>query len=165
MMKTFHRFIIALASMFFVFFNSGALLAQPHESDHKHSHDNHAPSELSLDHGKQWKTDAPLRQGMQSINDAVMKAVPAYHHETLTKVDAEKLSRQINDHVNYLIENCQLDPGADATLHVLIGYFLAGSAILSNEPLSSQGLPRIVKALQLYPHYFIHPGWSQLIEE
>lgn len=165
MMKTFHRFLIALVSSFFIFFNNGVLLAETSVTDHHHSHDNHALSGLSLDHGKKWQTDAALRQGMQSINDVVMKAVPAYHHETLTKMDADKLSRQINDQVSYLIENCKLEPGADATLHVLIGDFLTGSATLSKESLSPQGLPHIVRALQLYPDYFVHPGWSQLIEE
>ena len=110
-------------------------------ADHQHSHaqNEHAASGLSLDHGKKWQTDAPLRQGMQSINDAVMKAVPAYHQETLTKTDADELARQINDQVNYLVANCKLEPGADATLHVLIGDLLTGAAKVSNEPLSPAG--------------------------
>jgi len=165
MMKTLHRFLIALLCSFFIFFNSGTLLAETNAIDHQHSHEDHASSGLSLDHGNKWKTDAPLRLGMQSINDAVMKAAPAYHNEMLTKKDANKLSRQINDQVNYLIENCKLEPGADATLHVLIGDFLTGAVTLSNEPLSPQGLPHIVKALQLYPDYFEHERWNKMTEE
>ncbi|MDT8283777.1 MAG: hypothetical protein RQ982_13335 [Gammaproteobacteria bacterium] len=161
MMKTCLRLLITLLSSFFIFFYSGVLLAETNttEQQHNHGHEDHAVSGLSLDHGKKWKTDAALRQGMQGIDDAAMKAVPAYHDETLTKADANKLARQINDQVNYLIENCKLEPGADTTLHVFIGDFLTGSANLSHQPLSPQGLPQIVKTLQLYPDYFEHDGW------
>ncbi len=152
-MKTHHRFLIAVPGIFFVLFNSGVLLAASSASDHQHAHaqNEHAVSGLSLDHGERWQTDAPLRRGMQSINDAVMKAVPDYHDETLTKADAEKLSGHINAQVNYLIENCKLEPGADATLHVLIGDFLTAATTLSEQPLSPEGLPHIVKVVTVVP--------------
>ena len=142
-------------------FSAGTLLAETNETDHQHGHAGHAVSGVSLDQGHKWKTDAALRQGMKRINDAVVKAVPAYHHDSLTQVDADKLSRQINEQVNYLIENCKLAPGADATLHVFIGDFLTGAATLSKEPLSPKGLPQIVKALQTYPDYFEHESWNK----
>ena len=132
---------------------------------HQHGHDEHAAAALSLDHGKKWQTDAPLRKGMQSINDAVMNAVVAFHQDALTKPDAEKLARHINSQVEYLVANCKLEPQADAVLHVFIGDLLAGADKLSQDPLSNQGLPRIIKVLQQYPDYFDHQGWNEVTHE
>ena len=167
MKKSIHRLWLALFSSFIIFTNPGSLQAEPSMADHQYSHgqSEHAASGLSLDHGQKWKTDAPLRQGMQSISDAVMNAVPAYHHETLTKSNAEQLARHINDQVNYLVANCKLEPGADATLHVLIGDMLTAATRVANEPLSPQGMPHLVKILQLYPDYFEHQGWNEITEK
>jgi len=167
MMKISNSFLIALFSGIFVLFNAGILPAETNIVEHQHTHgdEEQAVSGLSLDHGEKWKTDTALRQGMQTINDAVMQAVPAYHDAALTKTDADKLARQINEQVNYLVANCKLEPGADATLHVFIGDLLTAAARLSDEPSSSQGLPVMVKTLQQYPSYFDHPGWNKLEEE
>ncbi len=141
--------------------------AETSMADHQHSHgqSEHTASGLSLDHGQKWKTDVPLRKGMQSISDAVMNSVPAYHHDTLNKADAEQLASHINDQVNYLIANCKLEPGADATLHVLIGELLTAATKVSSEPSSPQGMPHLVKTLQLYPDYFEHQGWNKITEK
>ena len=167
MMKSIRNFWLVLISSVIFFANTGHLQAETSVSDHQHNHgqSEHTASGLSLDQGQKWKTDAPLRQGMQSINDAVMKTVPAYHDETLTKTDAEQLARHINDQVNYLIANCKLEPGADATLHVLIGDLLTAATKVENEPLSHQGMPHLVKTLQLYPDYFEHHGWNEIAEK
>ena len=129
---------------------------------HHHGHDEHAASALSLNQGKKWQTDAPLRKGMQSIKHAAMSAADAFHHDALTKPDAEKLASHINGQVDYLVANCKLEPQADATLHVLIGDLLSGADALSKQPLSSEGLPKIVKVLQIYPDYFEHQGWDAI---
>jgi len=127
---------------------------------HSHGHDENATSALSLDQGKKWQTDAALRQGMQSINDAVMRNVDTFHHNKLTQSDAEKLAQHINDQVTYLVTNCKLESKADATLHVLIGELLAGADALKKNPQSMQGMPVLVKALMQYPEYFEHKGWK-----
>ena len=158
-MKSFHKIFIVLVSAVLFLVIAIPLKAETSIADH-HSHDGHAASGLSLDQGKKWKTDAPLRKGMQSINDAVMNAVPSFHHHTLKKPDAEKLARHINDQVAYLVANCKLEPKADATLHVFIGELLSAADTLSKEPLSNQGLPAIVNVLHQYPVYFDHQGWN-----
>jgi hypothetical protein len=126
----------------------------------EHNHDQHANASLTLDHGKKWQGDIPLRQGMQSINDAVMKNVDAFHHDKLTKTDADKLAQHINEQVTFLVNNCKLEPKADATLHVIIGELLSGSEALKKDPDSMQGMPVLVKALMQYPEYFEHKGWK-----
>jgi len=156
---------LTIASVLFA--STGAVQAETVMTDHQHGHaeKQHAVSELSLDHGKKWQTDAPLRRGMQHINDAVMHAVPAYHDDTLSKSEADELAGQINAQIEYMIANCKLEPAADATLHVLIGKLLTGAASLENDPLSSQGLPHIVSTLHQYSEYFAHPGLNKTTEK
>ncbi|MBI3187639.1 MAG: hypothetical protein HYZ31_07245 [Gammaproteobacteria bacterium] len=134
--------------------------AQTPATEHNHGHDQQAASALTLDHGKKWQSDAPLRQGMQSISDAVMKNVDAFHHDKLTKPDADKLAQHINEQVTFLVTNCKLQPQADATLHVIIGELLTGADALKKDPNSMQGMPTLVKALMQYPEYFEHKGWK-----
>jgi len=167
MMRISRGFLIALLGGFFTLINAGILPAETHSVERQHSHgqEEHAVSGLNLNHGEKWKTDAALRQGMQAINNAVRRAVPAYHDDALTKTDADKLAKQINEQVNYLVANCKLEPGADATLHVLIGELLTAAARQSEEPLSGQGVSVMIDTLQQYPVYFDHPGWNELIEE
>lgn len=135
------------------------------EHQHNHGHNELAGSALKLNQGNKWQTDAALRQGMQNIYDSVMNAANAFHHASLTQSEAKKLAAQINGQVEYLVANCQLEPQADAVLHVLIGELLTGAEELSKEPLSNQGLPQIVKVLQRYPDYFDHPGWKAVTHE
>lgn len=162
MKKLLRRSLLVLVCSYITLINTDVLLAETDITDHQHSHSQvqHADSGLSLNHGEKWKTDAPLRQGMQSINEAAMNAIPAYHHQTLTKMDGTKLAKDINEQVNYMVANCKLEPAADATLHVLIGDLLTAAAEVDKDPLSQQGLPNIIKTLQLYPEYFDHQGWT-----
>lgn len=161
-MKILQRLPVTLISGFLLLAGSAGALAQTPISDHQHDDAHAEDATLNLDHGEKWKTDAPLRQGMENINAAVMDAVPAYHQETLTKADSEKLATEISTQVNYLIENCELEPGADATLHVLIGELLTAANKVSVNPMSEQGMPGLVKAMQQYQDYFEHPGLKSI---
>lgn len=127
-----------------------------------HQHSDHGAPALTLNNGQKWQSDGPLRQGMEKINNAVIKAVPAFHQDTLTKFDAEQLANEINQQVEYLVQNCKLSPQADAVLHVIIADLVAGANVLTTHPLSMQGLPRIVGALQQYPKYFEQPQWHEI---
>lgn len=151
-------FGISVCGLLF-FSGAGLLHAEPGESHH-HGHDQHSAAGLLLNDGKRWKTDAALRQGMQQIKVTTMAATNAFHNDTLTSADANKLSLKISEQVNYLIKNCKLEPDADATLHVLLGDFLSAAQIIKAEPLSSEGMPVMVKALIAYPRYFDHPDWG-----
>jgi hypothetical protein len=125
----------------------------------KHGHGQHGMSELALNDGKRWATDAPLRQGLERIRDGVAPIVAASTARPLTKDEATALSGAIKDQVQFLVENCKLEPRADAALHVLLNDFLEGA-----DPASKAGLERVVKALNLYPHHFDHHGWRPLAE-
>lgn len=159
-MKVINNIFIAYISSIALLIMSASVKAESGES-HQHGHSEHAVAGLILNDGKKWQTDAALRQGMSEINNAVMKAADAYHHDALTQADANKLALKINEQVNYLIKNCKLEPKADATLHVLIGDLLGAAEKIKAEPLSSKGMPRAVKAIMAYPEYFDHTGWAK----
>jgi hypothetical protein len=139
--------------------------ATDQEHDH-HSHDHgHADqSGLVLNQGERWATDAALREGMLRIRAAVVDAVPAHEHGHLDGAEARSLAGTIEGQVTYLVENCKLEPEADAVLHQLLAELLQGTATLMNTPDAPDGLPRIVGVLRDYPVYFAHPGWVPIGE-
>jgi hypothetical protein len=160
-MHSLGKVILRSAGAFFLLITVTVLQAEAQAADqHNHTHNGHTAPVLSLDDGNKWQTDAPLRKGMENINEEVMQSVTAYHNESLTKADAEKLSKNINEQVAYIVENCKLEPQADAVLHILIGDLLTAAGHLASDPLSDQGLPAIVKTLHTYPVYFEHQGWN-----
>lgn len=159
-MKKLHRLGISFSCSILLLTSVEQLLAETSMSAHQHNHEHNknSTSSLTLNHGEKWKTDNHLRQGMQTISDAVAHVVPAFHHGTFTKVESEKLAGLIHSQVDYLIKNCRLEREADATLHVLIGDLLGTADKLSSDPLSEQGVPHLVRTLHLYQDYFEHPA-------
>ena len=127
-----------------------------------HHHDDHAASALSLNDGKRWTTDLPLRTGMLRIREAIEPVLRSQGEGLIEPEAAEALKAAIQENVNYLIANCQLRPQADATLHVLITDLLSGRAMLSEKPESKEGIALLASALRKYPEYFDHPGWQPL---
>lgn len=144
-----------------------AQLASPHDETHDevaaahdaaadaHQHDD-MHSMLRLDDGQPWATDAPLVEGMERIRAAVAEAAA---QSALDAAAAAALARTVRDQVDFLIANCQLEPDADATLHVFIAQLLGAAAALEADPASPEGLPQLQETLREYPRYFAHPGW------
>ena len=136
-----------------------ATIPWPVHAQHDHEHDAHATGGLTLNDGARWSTDEPLRTGMQRIREAASPALAA-EPGALSRKDAAALATAIRDQVSYLVANCHLEPRADGVLHVLIAELLGGAGELERDPSSADGLPRISHALQQYPEYFDHPGWT-----
>ncbi len=132
-----------------------------HEEGHSHEHDEQADMGMVLNEGKKWQTDDPLRKGMQSIHDAVAKSEKAFASKTLTPKEGEALASHINKQLMFMVENCELQPKADASLHVIIGEMMQGIGELSKAPDAEGGFPRIHKALKQYPKFFDHPDFEK----
>lgn len=143
---------------------AGAMVLLHQHGASEHGHEQHGMSELVLNDGKRWATDAPLRQGLERIRDAVVPIVAATATRPLTKAEATAFSRAIEDQVQYLVENCKLEPKADAALHVLLNEFLQGAGTLAADPASKAAIERVVNALERYPQYFDHQSWRPLRE-
>ena len=115
---------------------------------------------LTLDHGKPWTTDNPLRQGMSRIRDAVQSATPAYKKGKLSRAGAKGLAKSIETSVNFMLTNCKLEPMADASLHVILVQLLSAANEIKSDPQTKNGMPRMHEVLGKYPLYFDQPGWK-----
>lgn len=140
-------------------------LAWPHlHHAHGHSHgsaDGDSPV-LVLNDGKPWSTDEALRTGMQRMREAIALGLDKHRQGRLQPEDTAMLATAVQDNVNYLIQNCRLEPKADAVLHVFITGLLGGAALVNAKPPASEGFEKLAHALSEYPKYFDHPGWVPL---
>lgn len=130
-----------------------------------HDHHEHgaAPQKIELNAGKKWATDEPLRKGMSTIRDRIAGALPQAHAGKLTPAQYEQIGQDLNGQVGYIVENCKLDPKADAQLHVVIGELAQGIDTLEGrqpEKERALGLVRAAQAVNTYGKYFDHAGWK-----
>lgn len=126
---------------------------------HEHGgHDSHASqAALSLNDGNKWATDEALRHAMHGI----VELMQPHLHQPAASADYSTLSHGIHSNIEYMVQNCKLEPAADAALHVIIGEMIAGTELLDGkqgEAARSQGVEKIAQALTSYTQYFDHPG-------
>lgn len=129
---------------------------------HHHSHGGTEPTNLQLNAGKKWATDEPLRQAMSDINQAMTKALPRIHKNQFGNGEYQALATTVSEKVAYAVENCKLDPKADAMLHLVIGDLMAGAESMEGKTSKSRhdGAVQVLEALKLYGKYFQHTGWK-----
>lgn len=128
-----------------------------------HSHDHDASPRLTPNQGKQWGTDAPLRQGMSAIRRTVEPQLERVHAGKVDRTGYARMAADIEAQVAYIVGNCKLDPEADAVLHAIIAELGEGvDALQAREPGArpERGMVKIVSALNNYGKYFDHPGWK-----
>jgi hypothetical protein len=130
-----------------------------------HGHGAGASHAIELNAGSKWPTDAPLRKGMTAIRTLLGSALPAVHAGTFTPARYDALANDINAQITYVVQNCKLDPGADAQLHIVIGDIAKGvETIQGKHPgkARSLGAVEISQAMNTYGEYFNHAGWQAI---
>ena len=63
------------------------------------------------------------------------------------------------------MENCKLDPKADAQLHIVIGEILGGVDAAQGkegDKARAAGVVNIAQALNTYGRHFDHSGWQSI---
>lgn len=130
----------------------------------EHHHTAGETNKLSLDHGKKWATDQPLREGMTAIRTALAEKHGGIHRGTLTSREYQALGATIEARVATIIAQCKLEPAADANLHVIVAELLAAAdAMQGKSPTPpAAGALQAVQAANRYGKYFEHPGWKPL---
>jgi hypothetical protein len=131
---------------------------------HDHGHASAAEG-LRLNDGRKWQGDAPLRQSMTKIRDAVGTVLPAVHGGKLKAPQYDALGGQIDRELANIVQNCKLDPKADEVLHVILADLMAGNETLRGHDAKAprgDGVLGVVHALEQYAKYFEHPGWKPL---
>lgn len=132
------------------------------------SHDSHeehaAPAKLTLDHGRKWATDEPLRRHMGEIRTALAGKRHEIHKGALDAEAAKQLGGTIEKGVAGIVADCKLPPEADANLHVVVADLVAAADVLhgrsGEKPV--RGAAKAVLALNQYGKYFDHPGFKRL---
>lgn len=130
-----------------------------------HSHDASAPAKLSLNQGRKWATDAPLRDGMARIRALVEPQLAAAHAGKLSQAQYTALAGQVETEVGGIVANCKLEPKADAVLHIVIGEIGAGTDAMAGKAAKqqpAQGLVQVAKAVNDYAGHFDHPGFKPI---
>ena len=130
-----------------------------------HAHDGAAAAHgITLDQGRKWATDAPLREGMSRIRAALARSHAALTKGTLGDAGYAQLGDAIEKNVASIVANCKLSPEADANLHVVVAELAnAADAMRSASAMQrAEGAQRAVNAVNLYGRYFDHPGWQPL---
>jgi len=121
------------------------------QAGHEHGHAADE-AQLVLNQGKKWPTDAPLRQGMENIRTALGGGMK--YGALATKVSTE---------VAGIVQNCKLEPEADAQLHLVIADIMAGVEALEGKAKGETrraGAEKIARALVAYGEHFDHAGWN-----
>ncbi|RLQ22258.1 hypothetical protein DWB85_08200 [Seongchinamella sediminis] len=138
---------------------AGQVTAAPANNDHDHGH---GAMELRLDDGSKWAVDAPLSRAMNNIRSAMHNEIDAIHSGELTQEKYLALAKKINQEVTYMVENCKLEPEADAQLHLIISQLMEGSAAMENNANARAGAVKVVGAMENYATYFDDPDFTAI---
>lgn len=126
-----------------------------------HAHGGQAELELVLNNGAKWQGDQTMIDGMSAIRAAMAENLDAIHNGTLGADGAGALAAGVQKQVDFMVENCVLEPEVDEQLHAVLGEVLIGVGDLENGEIEP-GAVTIVEALNAYGAYFEHPGWQNL---
>lgn len=129
------------------------------EDDHDHGHE---VTELTLNNGEKWEIDAPLSLAMNKIRDAMNKDLDGIHANNLPQKKYNALAKEINNQIAYMIENCELEPAADAQLHIIIHDLMNGEETMQSEASAQAGAVKVVGAIENYTRYFNDPKLKPL---
>lgn len=127
------------------------------------THDQHQTKlELTLNAGAKWQGDENMIKGMNGIRDAVAARAAAIDARTLPAEDYKALAKEVQGQVDFMVENCVLEPEVDEQLHLVLVQILDGISGLQGEADPQEGVLLIVQALNAYGAHFEHPNWQSL---
>lgn len=134
-------------------------IAAPANNDHDHSD---GVAELRLDNGSKWAIDAPLSRAMTNIRNAVDKDYEAIHSNQLADEKYAALATKVTNEVAYMVENCNLEPEADAQLHLIIVDLMEGSTAMESKANAQDGAVKVIGAIGKYVTYFNDPDFKPI---
>ena len=126
-----------------------------------HSHDAAAEFALVLNNGAKWQGDQNMIDGMSAIRATMAANLDAIHHGTLSPDAAKTVAADVQAKLDFMIENCVLEPEVDEQFHVVLGEVMTGVGALEEGEVET-GAHSIVLALNAYGEHFEHPEWQPL---
>ena len=130
-----------------------------------HSHDASHETTLTLDNGRKWATDEPLRAGMTRIRGLVLPQLDAAHAGKLSTAQYKALASKVEVEVGGIVANCKLEPKADAMLHIVIADMAQGVDAMAGKNARMRpalGLVKVAQAVDQYGGHFDHPGFEPI---
>ena len=97
--------------------------------------------------------------GMTAIHGTMAANLEAIHAGTLPADAGKEIAADIQKQLDFMIENCVLEPKVDEQFHVVLGEVMNGVAALEKGEVET-GAVTIVQALNAYGEHFEHPGWQ-----
>lgn len=70
--------------------------------------------------------------------------------------NAREVAQTVEQNVRYIVENCKLEPEADAALHVIIGQMMGAATQLKADASREHGVIQLNDALATYRKTFDH---------
>lgn len=122
---------------------------------------------LTLDNGKKWATDEPLRQGMDHIRTAMQASLHQIHNDKLSPAKYNDLANKVSTEVGGIVAQCKLEPKADAQLHLVVADLLEGVETMQGKTKTVKrqaGAVKVLAALGNYGNHFDHPNWQPIKE-
>ncbi len=129
-----------------------------------HGHDGHQPHVEALPAAAvdapsvRWTPDAPLRQGMRRMRDAV-HSLEDHASVRLEPARVQALATEVDASVEFIFANCKLDTDPDVALHGVLARLMAGAQALHHDPADTSVLASMQAAIEDYPRLFNDPGF------
>jgi hypothetical protein len=134
---------------------SGIVAAQTHA----HDGSSEVPIEIMLNNGAKWRGDQNMITGMTAIHGTMAANLEAIHAGALPADAGKEIAADIQKQLDFMIENCVLEPKVDEQFHVVLGEVVNGISALEKGEVET-GAVTIVQALNAYGEHFEHPGWQ-----
>jgi hypothetical protein len=134
---------------------SGIVAAQTHA----HDGSSEVPIEIMLNNGAKWRGDQNMITGMTAIHGTMVANLEAIHAGALPADAGKEIAADIQKQLDFMIENCVLEPKVDEQFHVVLGEVMNGISALEKGEVET-GAVMIVQALNAYGEHFEHPGWQ-----
>jgi hypothetical protein len=128
-----------------------ATSALGHGGHHGH-HSPVSPAGVPADHVP-WATDAPLRDGMRRMRDAIA----GVGHDESGQSDQDQAlvaATEVDQAAAYMFANCTLAAEPDAALHGLLARLMAGAQALRQHPVPAAALASMRATLVDYAQLF-----------
>jgi hypothetical protein len=139
---------------------TSACAKDEHTHDHAHGHN----EELTLNDGKKWPIDAPLKQSMLNIHAKIKTNASAVHKDKLSNKAYAILAKDFDKEIKAIFANCKLPPAADQALHLILIDVMQGIKAMKGEEkglTTRKGFIKVVEALDRYGDFFDHPSWKR----
>jgi len=144
-----------------------ALSAGVEGADQPKHHHGEGSTLLQLDAGQRWKTDTALRESMATLRVEFVNQHHVIYQGTASHDQYEALATAIERTLDKVISQCQLEPSADAQLHIILGKLMGAAEKmrhLADRQQANLGAMQAINALNDYAQHFEDPTFLPLHE-